>query len=84
MALLVGVHRLLGHPGQRRSPGLDLDEHESLAIHRDQVDLDARAAKIALQYPVAAAAQMTLRDPFTPASQRDPIQTGKRTPPEVA
>ena len=77
MALLVSVHRFLRHPGLRRAPGLDLDEHQRLAVHRDQVDLGARATKIALQDPVAVPPQMTLRDPFAPAPQRNPIQAGK-------
>lgn len=84
MALLVVVHRFLGHPGFRRAPGLDLDEYERVAIHRDQIDLGARAAKIALQDQVALAPQMTLGDPLTSASQCDPVQANKRAPPEIA
>lgn len=83
MALLVGVHRFLRHPGLCRAPGLDLDEHERLAIHRDQVDLGPRAAKIALQDQVPLAPQMTLGDPLASTSQCDPIQTGKGAPPEI-
>ena len=84
VALLVEVHRFLGHPGFRRTPGLDLYEHERVAIHRDQVDLGARAAKIALQDPVALPPQMTLGYPLASASQCDPVQAGKRPPPEIA
>jgi len=84
MALLVVVHRFLGHPGFRRAPGLDLDEHQRVAINRDQVDLGARAAKIALQDKIALAPQMALGDPLTSASQCDTVQTNKRAPPEIA
>src|SRR6185437_12663578 len=84
MALLVRVHCFLGRSGLSRATRLDLDEYQRLAIHRDQVNLGARTAKIALQDPVTLALQMTLRDPFTSASQCDPVQAGKRAPPEIA
>ena len=84
MALLVRVHRFLGRTGKRSAPGLDLDEYQRLAIHRDQVDLGARAAKIALQDTVTLPPQIALRNPFASPSQRDSIQAGKRAPPEIA
>src|ERR1700682_3234506 len=84
MPLLVGYHRFLWLPRSRRAPGLDLDEHQRLAVHRNQINLDAGCAKITLQNPVAAPPQMTFGDLFTPAPQRDPIEPGKRAQAEIA
>jgi hypothetical protein len=77
MALFVVVHCFLRPPGFCGTPGLDLDEHERLAIHRDEVDLRARAAKITLQDEVALASHMTFGNPLASASQCDPIEAVK-------
>lgn len=84
MALLVPVHRFLGRSGKRRAPGFDLDEDQRFTVHRDQVDLCARAAKIAFKDPVSLSLQVALGDPLAPAPQRDPVKSGKRTPSEIA
>jgi hypothetical protein len=83
MALLVGIHRLLGHPGLCREARLDFDEHQCFAVHRDQVDLGAGRAKVARQDPIALPSEMSLGDPLASVPQRDSIEPLQRSQSEI-
>lgn len=55
--LLAAIHRLCGMSRQARSPRLDLDEHDRIAVACDQVEFSPARLELSGQDPHPLAAQ---------------------------
>src|SRR5581483_8171677 len=82
-ALLERMDRFGGRAARCRAPGLDLDEHQRIAVERNQVDLGARCAEVALKDAIAAPPEMALGDTLAAPPQRHPVQPGERGESEI-
>src|SRR5208337_1914140 len=68
--LLALIDGLLGRTRRAAPPSFHLDEHQSVAVHRDEIDLGSRRAKIPRDDPVTVPAQMLLSSALPAPSKR--------------
>ena len=71
LLLLAPIDRLSRRPRGNPDAALDLDEHQRLPVHRDQVDFRSGGAKISRQDSEPLALQVPFRKPLALLADRE-------------